>query len=100
VAGAAPMNWSGNATVTIADLPSFTFTGGGVATVNDSAGGVPAHLNTLRIAGSRGGLGGTQTAFLTDPETAGNGLAQSSQWCTPALGPSGPCPAERRRRAR
>ena len=58
VAGAAPLNWEGDATVIIADIPPFDFTGGGVATVNDSAGGVPAHLNTLRLKGSRGQIGG------------------------------------------
>jgi hypothetical protein len=75
VAGAAPMNWSGTASVTIADIPSFTFQGGGVATVNDSAGGVPAHLNTLRLKGSRGQISGIDTEFITDPETSGNGIA-------------------------
>jgi hypothetical protein len=75
VAGAAPLNWSGIATVTIADIPSFTFNGGGVATVNDSAGVIPAHLSTLRLKGSRGQIGGIDTEFITDPETAANGIA-------------------------
>jgi hypothetical protein len=75
VAGAAPMNWEGSTTMTIADIPSFHFTGGGVATVNSSAGGVPAHLDTLRLKGSRGQIEGTDTQFITDPDTAGNGIA-------------------------
>ena len=75
VAGAAPLNWEGSITFTIADIPSFHFGGGGVATVNDSAGVIPAHLDTLRLKGSRGQIEGTDTQLLTDPETAGNGLA-------------------------
>ena len=59
----------------IADIPQFHFTGGGVATVNDSAGAIPAHLNTLRLKGSRGQIDGTDTQFITDPDTAGNGIA-------------------------
>jgi len=75
VAGAAPLNWEGSSTITIADIPPFEFTGGGVATVNDSAGVIPAHLNTLRLKGSRGQIEGTDTQFITDPDTAGNGIA-------------------------
>ena len=75
VAGAAPLNWGGSTTLTIADIPSFHFSGGGVATVNASAGAVPAHLDTLRLKGSRGQIEGTDTQFITDPDTAGNGIA-------------------------
>jgi hypothetical protein len=75
VAGAAPLNWGGSTTFTISDIPSFQFTGGGVATVNNSAGGLPAHLDTLRLKGSRGQIDGTDTQFITDPDTAGNGIA-------------------------
>jgi hypothetical protein len=75
LAGAAPLNWSGTATVVIADIPAFVVYGGGVATVNDSAGGVPAHLSTLRLKGSRGQVVGTDTQFITDPDEAGNGIA-------------------------
>jgi hypothetical protein len=75
VAGAAPLNWEGSSTITIADIPPFQFTGGGVATVNNSAGAVPAHLDTLRLKGSRGQISGTDTQFITDPDTAGNGIA-------------------------
>jgi hypothetical protein len=75
MAGAAPLNWEGTGTVIIADIPPVPITGGGVATVNNSAGGVPNHLNTLRLKASRGGITGTDTAYITDPETAGNGIA-------------------------
>ena len=75
VAGASPLNWQGGASVVIADIPQFSFTGGGVATVNDSAGPLPAHLSTLRLKGSRGQISGTDTEFITDPDTAGNGIA-------------------------
>jgi len=75
VAGAAPLNWEGTANVIIADIPEFTISGGGVATVNNSAGVIPAHLDTLRLKGSRGQIAGTDTQFITDPETAGNGIA-------------------------
>jgi hypothetical protein len=75
VASAAPLNWEGSLTVIIADNPPVDVTGGGVATVNDSAGGIPAHLSTLRLAASRGNVVGTETVFITDPEVAGNGVA-------------------------
>jgi hypothetical protein len=74
VTGAAPLNWSGTARVDVADFPPFLLYGGGVATVNASAGGVPAHLSSLRLAASRGQVSGTDTVFITDPETAGNAI--------------------------
>ena len=80
VAGAAALNWEGSATVTIADIPQFSFSGGGVATVNDSAGAIPAHLDTLRLKGSRGQITGTDTQYITDPDTAGNGIAAVIVW--------------------
>jgi hypothetical protein len=75
VASAAPLNWEGTLTVIIADNPRIHVTGGGVATLNDSAGGIPAHLSTLRLAESRGNVAGTETVFITDPEIAANGVA-------------------------
>jgi hypothetical protein len=75
VASAAPLNWEGTLTVIIADNPPVSVTGGGVATVNHSAGGIPAHLSTLRLAASRGNVAGTETVVITDPEVAGNGVA-------------------------
>ena len=75
VASAAPLNWEGTLTVIIAENPRVHVTGGGVATVNASAGGIPAHLSTLRLAESRGNVAGTETVFITDPELAANGVA-------------------------
>jgi hypothetical protein len=75
VASAAPLNWEGTVTVIIADNPRVHVTGGGVATLNASAGGIPAHLSTLRLAESRGNVAGTETVFITDPEVAANGVA-------------------------
>jgi hypothetical protein len=75
VASAAPLNWEGTLTVIIADNPRVNVTGGGVATINASAGGIPAHLSTLRLAASRGNVAGTETVFITDPEVVGNGVA-------------------------
>jgi hypothetical protein len=48
-ASAAPLNWAGTFSTILADLGVISNGGGGVATVNDSAGGVPAHLQTLRL---------------------------------------------------
>lgn len=75
VAGAKPLNWSGTLSNFIGDLPTLTATGGGVATVNGSTGSIPAHLNSLKLAASRGHVTGTDTNIVTDPETAGNGIA-------------------------
>jgi len=72
---ARPLNWAGTLTSKLGDLPDLVGTGGGVATVNGSSGPIPAHLNTIRMAGSRGGVVGTDTNIVTDPETAGNGIA-------------------------
>jgi len=79
-------------TTYLADYPEIPLTGGGVATVNGSSGGTSAHLDTLRLAASRGNIGGTFThtlrlaasrgniggtftQFVTDPETAADGVA-------------------------
>jgi hypothetical protein len=75
VAEAAVLNWSGTLTQSLADYPGGVLRGGGVATINGSSAGIPAHLQTLRLAGSRGQIGGNMTVILTDPETAANGLA-------------------------
>jgi hypothetical protein len=74
-AQARPLNWSGTIVVTTGTLPSIPISGGGVATVNGSGGVIPAHLGTLRLAGSRGNVTGTGTNIITDPETIGNGIA-------------------------
>jgi hypothetical protein len=75
IASAAALNWEGTWTLDMGDFGEGSTTGGGVATVNSSAGGVPAHLDTLRLASSRGQVTGTWTNLITDPETSGNGIA-------------------------
>jgi hypothetical protein len=74
-ASAAQLNWEGTLEVLMVEFGRGGVTGGGVATVNGSAGIVPAHLSTLRLAASRGQVNGTSTEFITDPELAGNGVA-------------------------
>jgi hypothetical protein len=79
VAGTAiarPLNFSGTLTTIIDTLPNLSATGGGVATVNGSSGAIPAHLQALRLAGSRGVVTGTDDVILTDPDTAGNAIAR------------------------
>jgi len=75
VASAAILDYSGTMTTYLGDFPPGAVAGGGVATINDSSGGVPAHLSTLRLAESRGQIGGGFTRFVTDPETIANGVA-------------------------
>jgi len=74
-ASAAVLNWEATWTLDMGDFGEGSTTGGGVATVNSSAGGIPNHLDTLRFAPSRGHVTGTWTNLITDPETAGNGIA-------------------------
>jgi hypothetical protein len=73
-ASAAVMNWSGTAKVLLAEYPVGVITGGGVATINGSAGVIPAHLSTLRLAESRGQVVGTFTRIVTDPDVIANGV--------------------------
>ena len=75
VANAAVMNFSGTAYVYLADYPVGVLNGGGVATINGSAGLIPAHLNTLRLSESRGQVKGTFTRLVTDPDVLANGVA-------------------------
>lgn len=58
---AAPLNWDGTLLLEFGDIQPLSIAGGGVTTVNQSSGGVPAHLQTLVLAGSRGGISGTAT---------------------------------------
>lgn len=74
VAGAKPLNWQGTLSNFIGDLPTLSATGGGVATLNGT-GNLPAHLDSLKLAASRGHVTGTDTNIVTDPETVGNGIA-------------------------
>ena len=75
VASPAVLNWEGTSTTLLGDYPPGVLTGGGVATVNGSAGAIPAHLSTRRLAASRGQIGGTFTKLVTDPDTIANGVA-------------------------
>jgi hypothetical protein len=74
VANAAVLNWSGTSHVLLGDYPKGDLRGGGVATINGSDGVIPAHLSTLRLAASRGQIGGTFTRIVTDPDTIANGV--------------------------
>jgi hypothetical protein len=67
-AGAKALDWHGTMNVQLwgGGATSLTFQGSGVATVNDSSGS--AHLSTLRLAG---GISGSGTIPITDPETTG-----------------------------
>ena len=87
---ARPLNWEGTLTSKIADLPDLVASGGGVATVNGSSGILPAHLGDIRLAGSRGHVTGTDTVIITDPETAGNGIAAVIINFEPGTGTIGP----------
>ncbi len=75
-ASARPLNFEGTFSTAIGtELPVLDNTLGGVATVNNSAGAIPSHLNTLRIAGSRGGGATSAMIAITDPAVAANGIA-------------------------
>jgi hypothetical protein len=74
-ASASPLNWKGTMVLQLGELPSLGSTGGGVATVNNSAGVIPAHLQTLQLKGSRGGVAGTAMVPITDPTQSANGIA-------------------------
>jgi len=75
IASAATLNWEGTFVIDMVHLGRGEARGGGVATVNSSGGGVPAHVNTLRLAGSRGHVTGSSFDLVTDPTQAGNGIA-------------------------
>jgi hypothetical protein len=74
-ASANPLNWEGSLLLELGDLPALGNSGGGVATVNSSAGAIPSHLQTLQLKASRGGIAGTAMVPITDPTAAGNGIA-------------------------
>ena len=75
LASAAPMNWEGTATVKLGDFAEARPTGGGVATLNALTSNTPAHLDSLRLVPSRGGLTANFTKFVTDPDSVGNSIA-------------------------
>ena len=75
-ASAAVMNWEGTSIVRLGDFAEGNVPGGGVATVNGFNGAVPAHLQTLRLAASRGQVETENlTRFVTDPDTKSNQIA-------------------------
>jgi hypothetical protein len=74
VANAAVLNWAGTATTLLAEYAPAEFRGGGVATINGSSGVIPAHLNTLRLAASRGQIEGTATRIVTDPDSTSSSV--------------------------
>jgi hypothetical protein len=65
-ASAKALDWHGTLNIELWQGNDVTFTGSGVATVNDSSGS--AHLSTLRLAG---GISGSGIIPVTDPETTG-----------------------------
>lgn len=65
-AGAKTLDWHGTLNIELWQGNDAIFQGSGVATVNDSSGG--NHLSTLRLAG---GISGSGTIPVTDPETTG-----------------------------
>jgi hypothetical protein len=68
---AAPINWEGTGTVKLGDFPPGKIYGGGVATITTGSMGAQ-HIDSLRLAASRGGLLGSFTQLVTDPETISN----------------------------
>jgi hypothetical protein len=75
-ASARPLNFDGTLfTQTSTTLPVLSNTFAGVATVNNSAGAIPSHLQTLQLKGSRLAGGTTNMVAITDPIVAPNGIA-------------------------
>jgi len=75
-ARAAPLQWEGTFSFQfLAGLPSFQAESGGIATVNASSGGVPAHLSTLRFAESRQRLSLAEVRLITDPDVIDPGIS-------------------------
>ncbi len=75
-ASAKPLNFTGTVSTAIGtELPALNNTLGGVATVNNSAGAIPAHLQTLQLKASRGAGQTSAMVAITDPVVAANGIA-------------------------
>jgi hypothetical protein len=90
-ASAAMLNVDGTLSTELGtDLPVLSNTFSGVATVNGSVGGVPAHLDAVRLAGSR--IIGSTSAMvaITDPNVAANGIASVRINATIGTGTLGP----------
>ncbi len=90
-ASARPLNFAGTLyTQTSTSLPVLSNTLGGVATVNNSAGVIPAHLQTLQLKGSRLAGSTTNMVAITDPIVSANGIASlrvTAQLGTGTFGP-------------
>jgi hypothetical protein len=70
---ASVLNWEGTNTLLLGDFPKANgVRGGGVATINGTSS--LGHINTLRLAASRGQIKGTFTQLVTDPDTINNGI--------------------------
>jgi hypothetical protein len=65
---AAPINWEGTSITKLGDFPPANVTGGGVATITTTG----SHISSIRLAASRGGIFGSFTQLVTDPETISN----------------------------
>ena len=75
-ASAKPMNFEGTVSTALGtDLPVINNTLGGVATVNNSAGVIPAHLQTLQLKASRANGQTSAMVPITDPIVSANGIA-------------------------
>jgi hypothetical protein len=88
--GAALLNWEGTMILELGELPPLQNTGGGIATVNGSSGGVGVHLGPVRVAASRGGITGTAMVPITDPVVNQAGLVSvriDASMHTGTLGP-------------
>ena len=89
-ASAAPINWEGTIILDLGDFPPGILTGGGVATITTTG----SHIDSLRMAASRGGIEGDFTQLVTDPETISNqifaiqfvGVAEQTGTLTPISG--------------
>ena len=66
-ASAKTLDWHGTLDIDLGALPTLRIQGSGVATVN--GGTIANHLNTLRLVG---GITGSGTIAVTDPETTGS----------------------------
>jgi hypothetical protein len=89
-AGAALSNWEGTLILELGELPQLASSGGGIATVNGSSGGIPAHLDTIAVAASRGGITGTAMVPITDPVVNQAGLVSVRVDATLQTGTLGP----------
>jgi hypothetical protein len=75
-ASAKPLNFKGTVSTALGtDLPVINNTLGGVATVNNSAGVIPAHLQTLQLKASRANGQTSAMVPITDPIVSANGIA-------------------------